>query len=59
LEVPSNSIIGIPWKIGCNLGGGDWNIYYDLIYKFAEKYQNLTIILVYNTKIILINDFGI
>jgi hypothetical protein len=48
LLVPSGTIIGIPWKIGCNLGGGDWNIYYDIIYKFAEKYQELTIILVYN-----------
>ena len=53
LKVPSGSVIGIPWKIGCNLGGGDWNIYYDIIYKFAEKYKNLTIILVYNHDIIV------
>ena len=30
LEVPEDSIIGIPWKNGCNLGGGNWNIYYDI-----------------------------
>ena len=45
--VPSGTRIGIPWKIGCNLGGGDWNTYYDIIYNFAESHPKLTFILAY------------
>lgn len=28
--------IAFPWRIGCNLGGGDWNIYLGTINNFAQ-----------------------
>lgn len=27
----SNGIVRIPYKIGCGLGGGDWNVVYEII----------------------------
>lgn len=30
-------VIGFPYKIGCDRGGGEWNIVYDLIKKTFEK----------------------
>lgn len=34
--------IGIPYKVGCSLGGGDWNVVYDLL---KELFENDTLIL--------------
>lgn len=37
-----NIVINMPYKIGCGLGGGDWNIIYSIL---EEKFQNYNIIL--------------
>ena len=38
--------IAFPWKIGCGLGGGDWDIYYDMILTFAQQYdKNVTFVI--------------
>jgi len=31
--VPTDAVIAMPYKIGCGLGGGDWNIVMELIEK--------------------------
>ena len=35
--------IAFPFKIGCNLGGGDWLIYRKMIKMFAEQNPNIKI----------------
>lgn len=42
----SNTIIGFPYKIGCGLAGGDWNVVYNII---EEEFQD------YNVKIYKLN----
>ena len=33
----SNLIVGFPYKIGCGLAGGDWNVIYPMLKKFSEN----------------------
>ena len=35
--------IAFPWKIGCNLAGGDWNEYRHMIREFADANPNLKV----------------
>ena len=37
--------IAIPYKIGCGLAGGDWNKYSSTISEFAQKYQQIKIVI--------------
>lgn len=39
LTVPAGETIAMPFKIGCGLGGGDWNVIFGLIQKeLSDKY---------------------
>lgn len=38
-KIPNLESIAFPWKIGCNLGGGNWEYYLGTITNF-EKYVN-------------------
>lgn len=39
LTVPAGETIAMPFKIGCGLGGGDWNVILGLIQKeLSDKY---------------------
>lgn len=38
-------ILGLPYKIGCGYGGGDWNIVLDIIKKVFSKYQKIEVII--------------
>jgi O-acetyl-ADP-ribose deacetylase (regulator of RNase III) len=31
--------IGLPYKIGCGLGGGDWSVVYEIIKEAAAEYE--------------------
>jgi len=37
--------VGIPWGIGCGLGGGDWNIVYPLLKDLSEIYNEIDFII--------------
>ena len=39
LAKPEDTTIAIPYKMGCGLGGGDWNRVYSLIEKYFSKYE--------------------
>lgn len=36
-RVPAGDVIAMPYKIGCGLGGGDWDIVYGLIEKVLSN----------------------
>jgi O-acetyl-ADP-ribose deacetylase (regulator of RNase III) len=38
--------IALPYKIGCGLAGGDWNIYEKIISDFSIKYPNIHVVIV-------------
>ena len=40
LYVGNKITIGIPYKLGCGLAGGNWNIVLSMIQELALKYQN-------------------
>jgi len=33
----SNIVIGVPYKIGCGLAGGNWDKYHDMLLSFSNK----------------------
>jgi hypothetical protein len=35
-KLPDLESIAFPWRIGCNLGGGDWAAYLGTITNFAQ-----------------------
>jgi O-acetyl-ADP-ribose deacetylase (regulator of RNase III) len=35
-QVPSLESVGFPWRIGCNLGGGNWEYYLGVLTNFAQ-----------------------
>lgn len=35
-KIPNLESIAFPWRIGCNLGGGDWEHYLGMIGNFAQ-----------------------
>ena len=35
--------VGIPYKMGCGLGGGDWNTYREVLQKLEDEYNFLFI----------------
>lgn len=37
LENHNITTVGIPWQIGCGLGGGDWNTYFELMEDFSKQ----------------------
>lgn len=37
-----NPSIGFPCRIGCNLAGGDWNRYHEMITNFALEFHKVT-----------------
>ncbi len=37
--------IAYPYKIGCGMAGGNWDLYYDAIKKCDEKNSNITLIM--------------
>ena len=37
--------LGLPYKIGCGLGGGDWNKVKEIIENFALNHPNINIII--------------
>lgn len=39
----NNLSIAVPYKIGCGLAGGDWNIVYNLIEKLSNEYKEIQI----------------
>jgi len=47
-QIPNLETIAFPWKIGCNLAGGDWKFYLGTINNFAEyvdKHQQAKVII--------------
>lgn len=42
--------IAFPYKIGCDYGGGDWNIVYDMIKEVYKDQEGDILICVYNEK---------
>lgn len=36
--------VGIPYKMGCGLGGGDWNIYREMLQELEDEYNFLFIV---------------
>ena len=36
-QLPELQSVAFPWQIGCNLGGGDWQVYRHMIREFAEQ----------------------
>jgi|SRR6185436_3945389 len=51
-KIPNLESIAFPYKIGCNLGGGDWNYYYGVLNNFAIFVYNK-----HNTKVFLYKTF--
>ena len=41
-KLPINSI-AFPWRIGCGLGGGNWDQYMDMLLEFANKNPNIRV----------------
>lgn len=39
--------IAFPWGVGCGAAGGDWNLYHELISKFAEHVKNKAEVRIY------------
>ena len=37
--------VGMPWKIGCGLGGGSWIKYEQVIQKWAADYPHVDVVL--------------
>ena len=37
--LPDLQSVAFPYKIGCNLAGGNWDTYYNMIEQFADKVQ--------------------
>jgi len=35
--------IAMPYRIGCGAGGGDWNVIYDILCKYFEMSENITL----------------
>jgi uracil-DNA glycosylase len=40
--------VAFPYKIGCGMAGGDWNIYHNLISKWAENNPSVKIFIISN-----------
>lgn len=34
-QMPEETIVGFPWKIGCGLGGGDWTVVEKMLTEFS------------------------
>lgn len=45
IEKLNPSSIAIPYKIGCGLAGGDWNIYNTLLNNWANNNSNIKIVI--------------
>jgi O-acetyl-ADP-ribose deacetylase (regulator of RNase III) len=47
-KIPDLESIAFPWKIGCNLGGGDWEYYFGTLKNFErfvnEKFETKVVI---------------
>ena len=39
--VPAGETIAMPYKIGCGLGGGNWNVVYGIIEKILGPYYTV------------------
>lgn len=35
----SNVKIGVPWRMGCGLGGGDWNVVEEILKRVSERHR--------------------
>lgn len=44
LKIQNLNSIAFPWKIGCGLAGGDWDIYYKMIEGFSSYVSGKVII---------------
>lgn len=42
-KIPDLESIAFPYKIGCNLGGGDWNYYFGVLNNFATFVKNIKV----------------
>lgn len=47
-KIPDLQSIAFPWRIGCNLAGGNWGNYFCMLNNFAKYVKNT-----YDTKVIL------
>jgi len=46
--IPNLESVAFPYKIGCNLGGGDWNKYYKMLKNFSiyiKKSDNVSVLI--------------
>ena len=43
-KVDSQIPVGIPYKMGCGLGGGDWDIYRKMLQELEDEYNFLFIV---------------
>ena len=50
IKANPNCSIGMPYKMGCNLGGLDWDEFKQMLEKIAEKYKNTNSFTIYNIK---------
>lgn len=44
-EVDGLKSIALPWQIGCGLAGGDWEVYQKIIKEWAEKHEDIQIVI--------------
>lgn len=42
-QIPNIKCIAFPYNIGCGLAGSDWNVYLEMIKKFAEKNKHIIV----------------
>jgi len=42
-QIPNIESVAFPWRIGCNLGGGDWYIYENMIRDFAKENSHIQV----------------
>jgi O-acetyl-ADP-ribose deacetylase (regulator of RNase III) len=36
--------IALPWQIGCGLAGGDWSVYEEMIWEWAENHLDVSVV---------------
>lgn len=45
-DIQNLESIAFPWRYGCGIAGGDWNIYNNLINEFADNNKNIKVTII-------------
>jgi len=51
-NIPDLESVAFPWKIGCDLGGGNWTKYHRMIKEFAKENPNVKVKIYQNINVL-------